>query len=90
MLTGSSGRETEDAMDIGIPVRQPALDQPVENTIERDAVDGSGPQRQFDLVVRHCDRCGVQQLQDTNSCRRGSRAGTANMPGYSVRTGKFR
>lgn len=90
MLAWDRGREAEDAMDIGIPVRQPALDQPVENTIERDAVDRRGAKRQFNLVVRQRRRRGVQQLHDTNSRWRRARTRTPNMTGYSVRAGKFR
>jgi hypothetical protein len=90
MLAGDRGRETEDAMDIGIPVRQPALDQPVENTIERNAVDGRGAKCEFDLVVRQRRRRGIQQFHDTNSRWRRARTGTANVSGDSVRTVKIR
>ena len=89
MLAGDRSRETEDAMDIGIPVRQPALDQPVEDTIKRDAVDCRGAKRQFDLVVRQRRRRGVQQLHNSNSRWRRARTGTANTTGDSIGTRKI-
>ena len=90
MLTDGCSRKAEHPLCIGIAVRQPALDQPVENTIERNAVDGRGAKCEFDLVVRQRRRRGVQQLHDTNSRWRRACPGTANISGDSVATAKIR
>lgn len=51
-------RKTENAPDIGISMRQPALDQPVEHAVERYAVGHRFPERPLDLVMGQRRRRG--------------------------------
>lgn len=81
MLTGRRDRKPENATRIGTLVRQSGLDQPVENTIERDAIKRPGAKGQFDVVMRQRCRCLKQNLQDTNARRRSARPGAADLGG---------
>jgi hypothetical protein len=63
---------------IGIAVRQPALDQPVEHPIQGDAIESQIAERLLDVVMSQRRRRSMQQPQDTDPRRRSARASPAN------------
>ena len=52
MLAGTGHGKTENTTGIGILVRQPGFDQPVEDTVESNPVKHQCSQRKLDLVMR--------------------------------------
>ena len=52
VLANRCCRKAEDPLRIRIPVRQPARNQPVKYTIERNAINRRLTERQLDLTVR--------------------------------------
>ena len=69
MLAGTGHGKTENTTGIGILVRQPGIDQPVEDTVKRNPVKRQAPQSKLDLVMRKRRRRATQQLQDPDACR---------------------
>ena len=88
MLTGSGGRKTEQALRIGLAMRQTTFHQPVKNAIEGDAVECQIAERLLDLVMAQCCRCNSEQQQDADACRRRPRARLANQQGDALSFGQ--
>lgn len=84
MFAGGSRRKAKNPARVGIFVRQPAIDKPVENAIEGHPVERRGAERQFDLVVRQRRWRSAQQEQNANTRGRRARAGASNMLGDKV------
>jgi hypothetical protein len=87
MLADGGSRKAEHPLCIGIAVRQPTLDQPVEHPIQRDAIESQIAERLLDVVMSQRRRRSMQQPQDTDPRRRGARARPANQQrsGFSLR-----
>ena len=81
MLTIRRNGEAEHTMSIGGLVGQAVFNQPVEHTIECDAIERRFAKGLFDLVVTQGSRCRTQQLQHTNARRRRTSTATADLLG---------
>lgn len=81
MLSWRSGGKAIDPIAVRALVRQSARNQPVEDTIQRNAIERRNAQRRLDFVVRQSGWRSAQQLQYANAGRCRALAGATNLLG---------
>ena len=84
MLAGTGHGKTENTAGIGILVRQPGFDQPVEDTVECNPVKHQCSQRKLDLVMRKWRRRATQQLQNPDTRRSCPRTAAPDLIGNRI------
>jgi len=79
MLSRRCRRETEDTARIGAFVRQSAVDEPVEHTVQRHPIKSHITQPDFDFTMRQRGRRLAQHAQNPDAGRRRPRAETPDL-----------